>query len=76
MAVLAVMAKHYPLGSELTSTLENIRHILSNPLRKGLAGKLIAEGGSSSAPPSTAPPGYYWKKTTVPRYGWKDVTDN
>ena len=50
MAVLAVIAKQYPIGSGLTNTLENMRGILANPLRKGLAGKLIAEGGSSSAP--------------------------
>ena len=74
MAALAVMAKHYPPGNELTSTLENIRDILSNPLRKGLGGKLIAGGGSSSSPPYTAPPGYSWKKNIVPVYGWKDVT--
>jgi len=68
MAMLAVMAKQYPLGDELTSTLADIRGILSNPLRKGLAGKLIAEGGSSSAPR-----GYKWVKKTVPVFGWKDT---
>ena len=73
LAALAVMSKHYPPGNEFTSTLENIRNVLSNPLRKGLGGKLIA-GGSSTSPPYTAPPGYSWNKTTLPKYGWKDVT--
>jgi len=67
LTMLAVMAKEYPLGRELTSTLEIVRNILSHPLRKGLAGKLIAEGGSK-----TAPRGYKWVKKTVPVYGWKD----
>jgi len=68
MAVLAVMAKNYPLGNEVTSILENIRNLLSNPQRKGLAGKLISGGGSSSAPPS-----YKWVEKKVPVYGWKNA---
>ena len=65
MAAMAVMAKHYPLGNELTSTLENIRNVLSNPLRKGLGGKLIAGGGSSS-PPYTVPPDISGRKQPFP----------
>jgi len=73
LTMLAVMAKQYPLGKEFTSVLADIRSGLSNPLRKGLGGKLIAEGGSSSSPPYTAPPGYKWKKNLVTKYGWKDI---
>jgi hypothetical protein len=68
LTMLAVMAKQYPLGKEFTSALAGIRSGLSNPLRKGLGGKLIAEGGSK-----TAPRGYKWVKKTVPVYGWKDT---
>ena len=69
MAMLAVMAKQYPLGNEITKKMEDIRSFLSNPHRMGLGGKLISEGGSSSAPK-----GYKWVPTTVPKYGWKNVT--
>ena len=42
---------------------------MSSPSRNGLGGKLIAEDGRSAAPD-----GYKWVPTTVPVYGWKDVT--
>ena len=69
MAMLAVMAKQYSLGNEITKKMEDMRTFLSNPHRKGLGGKLISEGGSSSAPK-----GYKWVPTTVSKYGWKNVT--
>jgi len=73
LTMLAVMAKEYPLRKELNNALAGIQSILGNPQRKGLGGKLIPEGGSSSSPPYTAPPGYKWKKNLVTKYGWKNI---
>ncbi len=73
LSTLAVLVKTNPRRTDLKETLSTIRGMLSNPLRKGLGGALIPEGGSSSSPPYTAPPGYKWKKTFTTKYGWKDV---
>jgi hypothetical protein len=76
LTTLAVLVKLNPTRTDLKETLSTIRGVLADPRRSGLGGALVdfpGGGGNSSSPPSPAPAGYKWKKTYVPKYGWKDV---
>ncbi len=75
LTTLAVLVRSDPSRKDLGKILAVLRGVLSNPRRKGFGGRLLHDGssGNSSSPPYTAPAGYKWKKTYVPKYGWKDV---